>query len=161
MSIIEILLIVIILMLIGLMGTAAFVLSRWRHFQRFQIDQWATRYAEALYLEDRLLLANTPLFEIIATAERSSKTRLTRTARQMQIIPIAEQISDGRPVEWTEVEKSVLIILASMREDSSEASRGRFGTLNAIAVIRAFYNRFCNIPPFCSRTEEPPRRGRT
>lgn len=111
--------------------------GEFRHFERFEYWPYEER-----------------LFSIIARAESENAVELSWGAREMLVIPIIEQFQDGRPIDWREIEMSIIKILDSMREDHSAASESRIGRRNAVAVIRAFFKRFCNIPPFCSPNED-------
>jgi hypothetical protein len=98
---------------------------------------------------------------IVLSAERESGVQLTPRARAMLVIPIIEQIDQGRSVDLDQARSSILIILKTLREDSFPADSTSFGARNTLAVIRGFFQNFCNIPPFCSRTEERSPRSRT
>lgn len=99
------------------------------------------------------------LYDIIDRAEREAGIRLTPLAREMLTLPIIEQLVDGRSIDLDQVAESVRSIFATLRDDSIAADRATGGARNTLGVIRSFFRNFCNIPPFCSRTEESsPRR---
>lgn len=94
-----------------------------------------------------------PLEELILNAERQSDVRLTWGAREMLRIPVIEAIEAQGDVDWAQVDVSIRDIVGSMSE--SQAERGQPSMFrDSRSVIRAFFKRFCNIPPFCSRTDE-------
>ncbi len=155
MSVIEILLALVNFGLAALVAFLIYLSLRWRRFipYLFRIieerDGRPGRYKFWPY-EERL-------YSIIFNAERESEFQLSWGAREMLTVPIIEQLQDGRTVDWNEVEKSILKIIAAMREDRSSVPSGRRDERNAVAVIRAFFRRFCNIPPFCSPNDETVR----
>jgi hypothetical protein len=87
-------------------------------------------------------ISRTKLKGVIARAERASRVKLSRSARDMLIIPLLEERSR---TNLDEAETSIRAVIDTI----SVEERGRLG--RAIDVIRAFHERFCNIPPFCSR----------
>jgi hypothetical protein len=117
------------------------------------------RYGPYRFDRHEEFLFGSPLFGLIERAERENGVNLSWAAREMLVIPVAEQLEEERPIEWRQVENSINKIVAAMREESSESHRSRRGEHNAVAVIRAFYQRFCNIPPFCSPTDETSTRS--
>ena len=75
----------------------------------------------------------------------------------MLIIPIIETLQTTGRVDWNAAAQSVQSIVRDMAEQrppSELPSQFR----DSISAIRAFWRRFCDIPPFCAPTnEEPPR----
>ncbi len=71
----------------------------------------------------------------------------------MILIPIIESVEEGERFDAEEVQRSIgQIIDATLDETMDEASRGPGRQVkNSQAIIRAFHERFCNIPPFCDR----------
>jgi len=94
-----------------------------------------------------------PLFEMISAAERDAGVQLTWGARQMLIIPVAEALELRGEVDWRDVEGSIRDIVRTVAEEPAPEERDR-SVRSSISVIRAFFRRFCNIPPFCSRRDE-------
>jgi hypothetical protein len=99
------------------------------------------------------------LVEVLRAAERETGVPLTWAARDVLMIPIIEQLMDGREVDMNQVRSSVRSILEAIREDHSGHLTSDRGSRNALAVIKGFFKRFCSIPPFCLPTEEPTSRG--
>jgi hypothetical protein len=152
MTIVEILLAIIAGLLTVLVGALFYFFQESRRYLRYRSRA-----------EDRNFLRRDPyrywqyegrLVGIIDNAERRSDAPLSWAAREMLTVPIVEQIQEGRPVDWHEVETSINKLIEAMREDRSRGSRGLGGERNAVSVIRAFFKRFCNIPPFCSPNDE-------
>jgi hypothetical protein len=75
-------------------------------------------------------------------------------AREMIIIPILEQIEEGQPIYWDQVDESINKLVETTREESRPAERSRFGGVNSLSIIRSYFRNFCNIPPFCLPTDE-------
>jgi hypothetical protein len=93
---------------------------------------------------------------ILERAQREAQVELTWGARQMLIIPVMETIQRQGRVDWNQIDESIKDIVRTIGEEERRPELpGR--TRDSISVIRGFWKRFCNIPPFCSRTEE--RRG--
>jgi len=96
---------------------------------------------------------------MIRNSEVEEDIELTDAARAMLAIPLAELEDLGLRLEPREFNKSLGLIFSTLRE-SEPAPFERQGEpyrskrrYTSIAVIRAFAERFCNIPPFCSRRE--------
>jgi hypothetical protein len=157
MTIIEVLLFTIIIALLGMLGIGAYAIFReWRRYSAAYIDyiiqpdrrsQYPSRYPITAY-DDRL-------FGIIHSVEQEYNVELSWAAREMLVVPIKERLQYG-PVDWDDVTASIGKIVESMGEDDVRVSGGRYR--NAVAVIRAFCRRFCNIPPFCDPTAEDSHR---
>jgi hypothetical protein len=95
-----------------------------------------------------------PLREMIAVAQTEVGVTLTWGAREMLIIPIVEAFESRGQVDWNEVQGSIRILMETLAEEGQLRSLAPAERLrSAVDVIRAFYKRFCNIPPFCSRKE--------
>jgi hypothetical protein len=87
---------------------------------------------------------------IIKRAEHNTGVTLTPAARDMLTIPVVEVHESGLKIAeseyWNEVQSSVEDLLKAIANQKDKRQ-----THNSISVIRAFVERFCNIPPFCSR----------
>jgi len=136
----------ILILVILLLAAVALLLRQWRaaRFGMFYSPEWPRPYS--------IYRWGSPLFEIIERAERSAGIRLTWGARQMLVIPVIETIEARGDVSWPEVDTSIRDVVLTMAEERVTDEAGR--TRNSVAAIRAFWRRFCNIPPFCSRREE-------
>jgi hypothetical protein len=96
------------------------------------------------------------LSEIIDRAARRSQINLSWGARQMLIIPVVETIELEGEVNWGDVERSIDDVVRTIAEPPNMSLRpGRLAS--SVAVIQSFFQRFCNIPPFCSRRQEQPK----
>lgn len=93
------------------------------------------------------------LFSIIASAELESQVDLTWGAREMLTIPVIETMQIRREVNWDEVEGSIRDIVRTIAQEG-ERRQLPPRTRDSVSVIGGFFRRFCNIPPFCSRTED-------
>ena len=85
-------------------------------------------------------------------AERKSDIKLTWAARQLLVIPVVEAFELDKEVNWDDVSSSVSKVVATTTEDRNDKPSQRKPS-DSVAIIRAFHKRYCNIPPFCSRTE--------
>jgi hypothetical protein len=161
----NLLLIVTICLLGSLLGFVLWLSIRGRrdyNYFRYLLERYSDgpyRYGPDRYDPYGPRVYRSPLLDLIEKAQRRHDVNLSWAAREMLIIPIAEQIEDGRSIEWEQVEASINKIVATMRESSLDSEMSRRGRHNAVAVIKAFYKRFCNIPPFCAPTEETPERS--
>jgi hypothetical protein len=92
------------------------------------------------------------VLDIIDRAELENDIRLTRAAREMRTKPILETLQYGEKVEVEDLYRSIQILIRTMADQKPpEGFSARIR--NSRSVIRAFYQRFCNIPPFCSPRE--------
>ena len=141
--------IAILVLLLLLLAAFALLILQWRavRFRMFYSAEWRDRYFHARWAY--------PLFEIIERAEFETGIRLSWGAREMLAIPVIETIEARGDVSWSEVDNSIRDVVRTMAEEQGPDESGR--TRNSVAAIRAFWRRFCNIPPFCSRREEAPR----
>lgn len=97
-----------------------------------------------------------PVEQSIRDAEARSGIRLTWHARQMLMIPLVESIELGEDLPFGMIDESIQSIIATIAREPSFEDRHR-RSRGARSVIRGFHRRFCNIPPFCDRTDaEPP-----
>ena len=133
-------------------------------FVRLQFRFWdlehETRFRQAEEVFDFRYRFYGSLVEVVRDAEREIGIELTWAARDLLLIPIVEQITEGREVDIRQVRSSIRSILEAIREDDSGHLRSERGSRNALAVIKGFFKRFCSIPPFCLPTEEPTSGGR-
>jgi len=145
------LLIIVIILLVALLVILFFAFSAFSSRVDFlrQSERWPAYF---LPNSDRLN-------HIISRYEERYGFRLTVYARQMLIIPVEEQIQDRDRVNWADVDQSIKKLFDALREDESEASRSPHERKNSVGVIKAYHERFCDIPPFCASTkrEESPR----
>jgi hypothetical protein len=63
----------------------------------------------------------TPIYEIISRVE-SSEAELTVSAREMLAIPVMEQVEAGQHVDWKQVERSIMRLLAQQSETRTTTS---------------------------------------
>jgi hypothetical protein len=105
----------------------------WRY--TWESDRWRPSVREV----DRL----------IALMEDRSGVRLTRGARDMIVIPIEEAFELRGEISG-ELEQSLLVIFETLVSNPDARDRER-RVRSSLSVIRAYAERFCNIPPFCDR----------
>lgn len=139
------------ILLVIVTAQSIFFLIQWR----FLLPRILDRYDRYFYSHnDRYpYIFATPLLRIIERAERKSQVNLTRSAREMLVIPVVEVLETEGGIDWDQVDVSIQDIVRTIAEETAQESKV-FPMRNSLSVIRAFHRRFCNIPPFCSRIEE-------
>jgi hypothetical protein len=75
---------------------------------------------------------------------------LTGPARNMLRIPLSEAADRTGHFNEEQAEKSLTRVLDSIKKIPASKIEGNGTSRTSIAVIRAFAENFCNIPPFCS-----------
>jgi hypothetical protein len=92
------------------------------------------------------------IYRMIARVERRARVKLTVHAGEMLAIPVMEQVEAGERVDWRRLEVSIVKLINATKKDADRPSHDVNLPVNAIGIIRAFWNQFCNIPPFCRET---------
>jgi hypothetical protein len=96
------------------------------------------------------------LVVFIAQAEARHGISLTPAARELLIIPVIEAAEENpREFDLQAAQGSIDKLIAQVAEYAGRSARER--PQNAKSIVRAFFKRFCNIPPFCDG-EGPDRR---
>jgi hypothetical protein len=96
-----------------------------------------------------------PFPDLIWRAEDVTGIRLSGPARRMLLIPLME-MNDSENIDYETTQQSIIKILEATRENPDPRdTRERRRT--SVSVIRGFYATFCDIPPFCSRTDDSSR----
>jgi hypothetical protein len=114
-------------------------------FERFrQRTPWA-------YIDPDWSLHLQELRAEIARLARQNEIFLTPGTIVMLIIPIEEAYLRTGEINIEETKESLGILIRAMRETGDP--RDRENQRSSFSLIRAFWKKFCNIPPFCSRTE--------
>jgi hypothetical protein len=75
---------------------------------------------------------------------------LSGPAREMLKIPLSEAVRISHEFNRDEAAYSIARIYESLRRNPTSEIEGHGGRRTSIAVIRAYAQNFCNIPPFCS-----------
>jgi hypothetical protein len=75
---------------------------------------------------------------------------LSAGARELLRVPVAEAARFSGHFETEEIATSLDALFSTLREPPSSPSEGTTEVRTSVAVIRAFWKNFCNIPPFCS-----------
>jgi hypothetical protein len=110
--------------------------ERYRYYYRGPYDRYHGDWLDFL---DR----------VIRDSERRMGTQISWGAREMLLVPIVESYNRRGPIPPEVIEESVRLVLSASAEDGRSKEH-----LDSIDVIRGFHKRFCNIPPFCDRTED-------
>ncbi len=83
-----------------------------------------------------------------------SNPKLSGPARNMLRIPFSEATRRRGIFSEEQADRSFNLIFQSLRSQPTAEIEGDGKLRTSISVIRAFYNNFCNIPPFCSGKSE-------
>lgn len=108
------------------------------------------------------------MLDFIRDFEREHDIRLTPAARQMVLLPIMEYFGNSTVRRFFRKERrlhpreedlmlrdSVAKILVELEESPSQADRSADRRQRSTtSVVRAFWRRFCRIPPFCAGEDE-------
>lgn len=106
--------------------------------------------------------AASPEKELSKAAHRFARERISRVvktpgavelswgARELLRVPLIETYESAGYRDTERADESLRLVAESLREQPSTPSEGQGRKRTSIAVIRAFANNFCNIPPFCS-----------
>ena len=90
---------------------------------------------------------------IVAGLESEFDLQLSPGARYMILVPVVEALYLHRlhrdELRWSQIERSITDVFLIMREDPDPREFGN--RRSSLSVIRAFWKRFCRIPPFCAR----------
>lgn len=90
------------------------------------------------------------LVVVIAQAEQRYSVNLTPAGREMLIIPVVEALqADPQEFNLGQAQRSIFEIMGAIAQAGAGADT-RPRVHNSQSVIRAFWKKFCNIPPFCN-----------
>jgi hypothetical protein len=82
--------------------------------------------------------------------ERSQGLTLSTGARQMLRVPIVETAEFADHFDPGQTDESLGRVLATLKDETPVTNaEGTPNMRTSVAVIRAFWKNFCNIPPFC------------
>lgn len=95
---------------------------------------------------------NARLGQLITSISREANIKLTWGARDMLSVPILERLEKKETVDWQQVRQSIMQVLQTSVETELNPELRMTRRVDSVSVIRGFYHRFCNIPPFCSRS---------
>jgi hypothetical protein len=101
--------------------------------------------------EYRYYKLHQPIMFLIREVEDEMNIRLTQGTRDMISIPIIELIDYDINIDWDEVKKSIHDLIKSMMDYKPQYKKQE--KFDSLALIYSFHSKFCNIPPFCNRTE--------
>lgn len=82
--------------------------------------------------------------------ERSQGLVLSNGARQLLRVPVVETAEFAEQFDREQTNASLANVLATLKEQPRSPAEGTDNVRTSVAVIRAFWKNFCNIPPFCS-----------
>ena len=130
----------------GTTNTASIVLVR-DAFEEMRLLRTSGIIRERTVEDDARVFADSRIreFEVIST-----NPRLSGPARNMLRIPFIEATKRAGQINQEQADASFDRLLESVRAAPSAEIEGNGRLRTSIAVIRAFYENFCNIPPFCS-----------
>ena len=132
---------------LGVIGSNPLVRQAAEMFERIRVERRVPSSSQAASVNRARRLVDTRIRQF----ERETKITLTSGARQLLRTPVAEAVEFSEEIDTDEIVSSVDRILASLEEESPTTPReGTENSRTAIAVIRAFWKNFCNIPPFCA-----------
>jgi hypothetical protein len=81
--------------------------------------------------------------------ERQSGLKLSGGARQILRVPIVESVEFTETFREEQTHASLQRVFSSLSESPQGPSEGSGRKRSSIAVIRAYWKNFCNIPPIC------------
>jgi hypothetical protein len=82
--------------------------------------------------------------------ERRQGLTLSTGARQMLRVPIVETAEFADRFDPEQTDRSLSTVLATLKDEAPVTdAEGNSNMRTSVAVIRAFWKNFCNIPPFC------------
>jgi hypothetical protein len=167
MSIIELLSLVLLFILVTVVALTAFLILRFGKksvhylstiFSKYRISSQRNFYMATFYDD---------VYNFISELEVRDRIRLSEEAKQLLILPLVEyQNIMNRPDsdfinreinterEFRNWRESISEIFRQMRDEPARIDRltrseFRESDRTSLSVIKAFANRFCNIPPFC------------
>ena len=86
----------------------------------------------------------------IRTYERAQGLTLSTGARQMLRAPIVETAEFANQFDPEQTDRALRTLLATLKDEAPVTyAEGNSSMRTSVAVIRALWKNFCNIPPFC------------
>ena len=83
---------------------------------------------------------------------KQENIELTSYARMMLLIPLAEEVSSVSNFDADQTKNSLEVLVKEISHESSGIDVENYlGKRNSRSIIRAFWNKYCNMPPFCGR----------
>lgn len=119
-------------------------------FERIRVDTPVVPSHQAVLVNQARRLVDGEIRQF----ERRTQLTLTSGARQLLRTPVAEAIEFTERLDRNEISDSLAKILETLTASPKAPSEGTATTRTAIAVIRAYWRNFCNIPPFCAGRHE-------
>ncbi len=92
---------------------------------------------------------------IIERYEEQFQISLTPGAIEVIIIPLVEELEDGRQIDFQELDRSILEIFETLQEEPDWRDREqRQADRSSRSVLKAISYRWCRIPPICDRGQD-------
>ena len=86
------------------------------------------------------------LYALIDQTETRTGKQLTRAARELVALPVAELLDLNIALNWDQTQDSIFKLISSVEpEKFFQAER----PYNSRSIISAFHSQYCGIPPFC------------
>jgi len=88
---------------------------------------------------------------IILMYEEKTNIELSPGAKQVLFIPIIEYLEIGGLIDEKQLDETISIIFASLETNPDDRDLKLGDRIRStFSVIRAFWKKFCKIPPICS-----------
>jgi CCR4-NOT transcriptional regulation complex NOT5 subunit len=104
---------------------------------------------ETVYKKHSAALAQ--LEVMVESNENEMKIELSPGAIEMLFIPVIEMLENDEKVDFADVSTAFQTLVQTMANSPSPKDHSRRRT--SFSAIKAFYEAWCNIPPFCSATK--------
>jgi hypothetical protein len=119
-------------------------------FETIRVDEPVALSRQAILVNQARRLVDTEIRQF----ERGTQLTLTSGARQLLRTPVAEAIEFTERFDRNEISDSLAKLFETLTSPPEIPSEGTARSRTAIAVIRAYWRNFCNIPPFCAGRHE-------
>jgi hypothetical protein len=86
---------------------------------------------------------------LINDAEKARNLTITGGALQLLLLPLLEELQAGRKVDNAVLQKSLQEVFDSLQESPDTRDTGN--QRSSVSIIRAWYLRWCKVPPFCGK----------
>jgi hypothetical protein len=92
--------------------------------------------------------------ELIHIISYKNGVNLSPAAKELLLIPILEQYQINGMLSEFEVEESLYTLIKTVKTNPSVNESENSTKRTTISIIKAYYNKFCSIPPFCSKKDK-------
>jgi hypothetical protein len=90
--------------------------------------------------------------EFVESYEKEHQLSLTPGAVELLFVPLIEILDSGDKLDFVQVTSTFKIVIQTMKEHPSKREKSE--ERSSLSVVKAFWNAWCNIPPFCDETKE-------